>query len=161
MDLDQLKQRFRYDPKTGNLYYINAGRSGDKEILATAISNGYIVVNPKESSRPLFAHRVAYQIYHNMNLGELIVDHIDQCKTNNKIENLRATTRAENNKNLALRKANKSGVSNVYQLPSGKWRAQIRVNKKNIHLGCFLTIEEAAEAKRKANQKYGFCINHN
>jgi hypothetical protein len=161
MTLESLKKRFRYKPESGDLYLRLDPKFKEKEKLVTSIStDGYLQANPKEAKRALFAHRVAYQLYHNLETIQGVIDHLDQNKTNNKIVNLRLTTRAENNRNLAMRRSNKSGVSGVYLLPSGKWRAQIRHNNVNNHLGCFDTIEEAAAARRKAIEALGFNKNH-
>lgn len=42
-----------------------------------------------------------------------VVDHIDGDTTNNKIENLRVTTRSVNQRNTKLNKRNKTGMSGV------------------------------------------------
>ena len=48
---------------------------------------------------------------------------------------------------------NKSGVTGV-ALRSGRWIAQIGFRNKTIHLGQFDTLEEAAEARREAEELY-------
>jgi hypothetical protein len=79
------------------------------------------------------------------------VDHIDGDRMNNRIENLREATSTQNNQN---RKAtSSSGVKGVvWHKQSKKWVASICVNRKNIHLGSFLSIEEAALIANKARQ---------
>lgn len=50
---------------------------------------------------------------------------------------------------------NTSGVKGVsYMKDKGKYRAYIHFKGKPIHLGVFDTIEEAAEARKKGEEKY-------
>ena len=71
-------------------------------------------------------------------------------------ENLRTATQTQNNRNR--RKFNlptKSKYKGVYwKQPIKKWVAQIGVNKKIIHLGCFKKQKAAAKAYDKAAKKY-------
>ncbi len=97
-------------------------------------------------------------LYHNHELPEMI-DHKNKIKTDNRISNLRLTTNLENNRNCSLSKNNTSGFNGV--IKSGdKWMAQIKVNYESINLGTFDTIEEATEARKEANIKYGFSPKH-
>jgi group I intron endonuclease len=42
----------------------------------------------------------------------------------------------------------------IYKTPQGKYRPEITINNKKIHLGSFLTYEEALEARKEAEKKY-------
>lgn len=98
-------------------------------------------------------HRVIFLYYH----GYLpkALDHIDRDKLNNNIDNLRPSTRNGNNHNVGISKANTSGYKGVYwHKPRKKWRAMIKINRKQITLGRFNTKEEAALAYNKAAKKY-------
>lgn len=160
--LEQLREKFEYNPITGDVFGINWGAAKKRKLLTSISEYGYYrvltVINGKQ--RALLLHRVAYELHTNELLGSAVIDHIDQNKLNNKFTNLRKVSRAENNRNLGKRHSNTSGVAGVYQLPSGSWRAQIRFNGKNHHIGCFATREEAALAKIKANSDFGFHPNH-
>jgi hypothetical protein len=69
--------------------------------------------------------------------------------------NLRSADRTQNNQNRIARVDCRSGVRGVMQRKdTKKWRAEIRVNKKLISLGCFQTLEEAAFARKIAEQTY-------
>jgi len=61
---------------------------------------------------------------------------------------------------MGIRKNNSSGVQGVRILPSGKFCAYIMVNRKQISLGSYETIEEAATARKDAEALYGFHENH-
>ena len=52
------------------------------------------------------------------------VDHIDHCRSNNMLDNLRWTTKSENNRNASRRIDNTSGESGVsYNKSNRNWRA--------------------------------------
>ena len=78
------------------------------------------------------------------------VDHIDGNKTNNKIENLRAATKSQNQHNSKINKNNKSGVKGVcWDKRKNKWKSQVALNKKNYYLGHFDNIEQATTIVNK------------
>ena len=89
------------------------------------------------------------------------IDHIDQDKTNNMIENLRLVTKCENQKNRPRQKNNSSGCTGVTWSESRqKWIAQIQVNKKSINLGGFIDIKDAIKCRKEEEMKYKFHKNH-
>lgn len=95
-------------------------------------------------------HRVIF-LYHHGYLPKEI-DHIDGNPSNNKIENLRACTKSQNNFNRSLSPKSTSGFKGVcWRKDCNKWQAYINVNSKRISLGMFKNIEDAAEAYKKAS----------
>lgn len=96
---------------------------------------------------------------HNFIFGDIPdgyeVDHINRCKYDNRKENLRLATRAQNNINHGLSKTNTSGYVGVsYMKTKGKYRAYITVNDRQISLGLHDTAELAYEARLKAEKEY-------
>lgn len=90
--------------------------------------------------------------------GNQRVDHRDGDGLNNQRENLRACTGSQNCINKGKNKNNTSGYKGVI-LHKGdkrkkKWKAQIKVDRKVIVVGYFLTKEEAAKAYDEAALKY-------
>lgn len=83
-----------------------------------------------------------------------VIDHIDQNKLNNQRSNLRFLTKTGNAINSKISKNNTSGIKGVRKARSGRWVACLMLNGKNIYLGTYDTIEEAAEARRKGEEKY-------
>lgn len=82
-------------------------------------------------------------------------DHINRDKLDNRKQNLRICKHANNMKNLGLRKDNTSGVKGVrWHKQLQKWNARIHVNGKEISLGCFHDLKEAAKAYKDASIKY-------
>jgi len=123
------------------------------------MSNGYAVrterykrENGKFSYRQIRMHREIMGLY----FGDKIeVDHINNNRLDNRRCNLRACSKSENNRNASLRKDNLCKFKGVsFNISSKKYRARIKFNKKNIHLGCFQNIIEAAAAYNAAALKY-------
>lgn len=94
---------------------------------------------------------------HHGDPGSLDIDHIDGNKLNNKIENLRAVTRSQNNQNRRAAQANNetSGVMGVhYDKSRNKWAASLNLNGDKVFFQRFDTKEEAMLARKQAEQKY-------
>lgn len=83
------------------------------------------------------------------------VDHINHNTLDNRKENLRITTNANNLRNGEIRVNNKTGVKGVYfDNKRNKYVANIKVNYKGIFLGRFDTLEEATQVRKEAEIKY-------
>ena len=109
-------------------------------------------------NKKYLAHRIAWLIYY----GEWPkneIDHINQDPTDNRIENLRDVTHAENHKNRTLQKNNTTGYVGVSK-HHGKYRARIRINSIEKNLGDYDTVEEAAAVRAVASINYNFHPNH-
>jgi hypothetical protein len=90
-------------------------------------------------------HRLIY-LYHHGWIPELI-DHINQNISDNRIENLRPATRAENAYNSKLRIDNTSGVKGVTWCKNKrKWMARLYAEKKCLNLGRFADVKDAISA---------------
>lgn len=81
------------------------------------------------------------------------LDHINCDPSDNRIENLRLSTRCQNMWNQGARKNNTSGHKNVtWHKAANKWAAQIRYLGKRKHLGVFDDVEDAAEFAELASK---------
>lgn len=84
-----------------------------------------------------------------------IVDHINQNKADNRKCNLRIVNHSQNNMNKSMQKNNTSGYVGVnYHKKNRKWTASISVNRHQIYLGSFDMIQDAIEARKKAEERY-------
>ena len=96
-------------------------------------------------------HRLIF-LYHNGYIP-FEVDHIDTDRLNNRIENLRASTKAENQRNKPRQQNNTSGAKNV-RFTQGKWVVELKVNRKPIYIGRFDDFEFADLVAIEARNKY-------
>ena len=144
--ITQATLREHAEYKDGNLIAktnSKARKIGDT--ISSVTGNGYRVGNILGKSYRI--HRLVY-LYHFGFIPEQ-VDHINGNRSDNRIENLRAATSSQNSQN---RKATgKSGIKGVHwHKQSKKWIASICIKRKNIHLGSFCLIEDAAFAANSA-----------
>lgn len=94
-------------------------------------------------------------IMHWVILGEKWYDHINRNPLDNRKENLRKTTRVENNRNCTIAKNNTSGIIGVYwNKRNNNWRSSITVDKERIELGSYKNKDDAIVARLKAEVKY-------
>jgi len=142
---DLLKELFLY--KEGKLFNKTKRRYNalTGEEAGCLQNTGYRAISVK--GKLYLSHRLVY-IYHNGEIADdLHIDHIDRTRSNNNIENLRLVTRQENQWNLP-------GKGFHLHKPNNKFRAQIRVSGKRIHLGLFDTAEEARKAYLEAKKEF-------
>lgn len=88
-------------------------------------------------------------------IADEIGDHIDGNILNNQRSNLRVVNSCQSMWNTRRSARNTSGFRGVYAYKGG-WRANISINGKRIHLGCFKSLDEAAKVYEKAAEElYG------
>lgn len=118
-------------------------------------SDGYIVSSiyiNQNYKKQIFMHRIIMGCN-----DELLIDHINHIKKDNRKINLRKVTDQQNNMNNYIRKDNNSGVTGVFfDKKRFLWVAQIRFNKKAIYLGSYVNFNDAVKAREQAEEKY-FC----
>lgn len=88
---------------------------------------------------------------------DLVVDHINGDKLDNRKENLRVCTQRENSLNKIIGKDNTSGYKGVsYAKRDNKWQVHIKKDGKSYYCGAFDGVEEAARAyDYYADKHYG------
>lgn len=88
-----------------------------------------------------------------------LVDHIDHNTLNNRKSNLHIVDRRGNALNSRLYKTNKSGYRSVaWHKGHNKWHVQVRVNQKDIHIGYYADLLEAARVATQARLAYGLPV---
>lgn len=123
----------------------------------TSLARGYAA--GKIGGQSYYAHRLIWKLLRWTEPVE--IDHINGDKTDNRIENLRNVTRAENMRNCRRYSSNSSGVTGVYfDKRSGKWAAAIRSGGRHIGLGLFAEKRIAVSARLKAQRVLGFDPKH-
>lgn len=156
----QLKELFIYDPDTGIL--TNRIDRGRKSIAGSIVGSmgKCMYLQTFINSKRFLIHRIIF-LYVNGYLPDE-VDHVDRNNVNNKIDNLRAATRSENQYNSKLRKDSKSGIKGVsWHKTSRLWLASLKVNGELKRFGYFWDKETAGQVIRIARIKYhGEFCNH-
>jgi len=81
------------------------------------------------------------------------IDHIDGNGLNNRRQNLRITTRAQNARNMRKHVDNKSGFKGVsWNSEKQKWEGRIHTKEKRVFLGYFESAEIAYKAYVMASE---------
>ena len=99
-------------------------------------------------------HRLIF-LYHHGYLPKYI-DHIDNNKSNNRIENLRQLTNSRNCQRGKMRGGSSKFRGVCFHTRDEKWMVSIMISSKRKFLGYFLNETEAANAYDKAaTEHYG------
>ena len=106
-------------------------------------------------------HKLVGELFIPNPLNKSCIDHKNNIKLDNNVNNLHWATNRENNMNQKLSSNNSSHYKGVtFYKPMNKWRAQIMINGKMKHLGLFDKIEDAVNCRvKKAQELFGEYIN--
>ena len=147
----QLRKFFEYDPLTGEVRnLITRGRAKAGNVAGTLSDDGYLVVMFLGQNERL--HRIIWCMQTGV-WPELLIDHEDGNGLNNRWRNLREASTAENGQNLNATSARTGRPLGVSPLPSGRWRARIKVDYREKHIGVFPTEAEAHQAYAAAKAR--------
>ena len=149
---ERLREVLSYDPQTG-VFRWNSTGSGRGSVPGCADKDGYWRIGI--DYRMHKAHRLAWLYVH----GEwpaAEIDHINCNKQDNRIENLRLCVNGIVNKQnpTGATRRNKSGHPGLFWFAkTNRWRVQITCDRKQIHLGYYKDIEEAAAVYAEAKAR--------
>ena len=157
-DLDLLRRTYRYDPETGELWFLDelphmprkistryAGKiAGDTRGGRRSCSLTYDGVNYR-----LRGYRIAWALFYGQDPYPFEIDHIDGNPSNDRIANLRLATSSENRRNSVVLKTTRTGVRGVYPHDGG-YQVMIKHNRKMAYVGWFKDIEAADQAFKAA-----------
>lgn len=150
---DRLRQLFDYCNETGALKRkVSISRSSKVgEAIGCKHPAGYVHASVDRKVYPL--HHLVW-IWHGKTHTKFL-DHIDRNPSNNRIENLRAVTHAQNMWNKSVQKNNSTGASGVsWHKTKGKYQVRIGANGSRIHLGYFDDFDLAELVSIEARAKY-------
>jgi hypothetical protein len=147
-----------------NLFYYKNGQLFWKPFFGTrnriskksnkpvgSFKTDYITVSI--NNKIYYVHRMIFMFHHGYLPKQ--IDHIDNNKINNKIENLRKADFFSNAWNKKTYKNNTSGVKGVsWYNREQKWVAELALYSKKIRIGSFDSVELAKIAIEKARKKY-------
>ena len=148
--VELLNELFIYDPETGiltnRIHRNSMARMGE--------------VSGRDDGRGYFYTRINKRLYANHRIiwamnywfwPENEIDHINGIPGDNRLDNLREATHAENLRNTKIRTDNSSGVKGVYWSKKDQsWYSQIAIGGKITHLGYRKTKEEAIAQRQAA-----------
>lgn len=164
---EQLRELLRYEPETGKLFWLPRARKMfrsdrsfgawhsnycGKEAFTATHAHGYKFGTILE--RPYLAHRVAWAISFGV-WPEHHIDHANGDQSDNRLNNLRSASRSENMGNSKRKSSNSCGLKGVtFHKETGRWRARLTKDLRQISLGIFDTPEAAHAAYCEAAKKY-------
>lgn len=164
-DPEYLRQRLRYEPETGKLYWRErpdmptgwntrwAGREAGHQT-----TRGYATLRIAGAAH--YAHRIAWAMATNY-WPSRGLDHVNGNLLDNRLENLREATQTTNLRNAGINARNSSGYTGVsWDKRRHKWQAYITVSYIKKSLGFFDNISEAVAIRKAAEKQYDFHPNH-
>lgn len=171
-----LNEVLRYDPATGGLFWNARGAHMFDERGTVSPEHRAAAFNAKNAGQPammvkngdhfagrlfgkcVLAHRVVWKMVHGTEPDK--IDHINGDGRDNRIENLRSVSHAENMKNKTRPRGSKNPYPGVHRSNVGTWYVRIRMNSVDHHIGTFSDLRDAVAARKDAEQRFGFHENH-
>lgn len=155
LSAERLRELLNYDPLSGNLTWkirtSNRIKVGD--IAGALLLTGYLSISIDGKLHR--AHRLVWLWVYGV-WPDAELDHINGVRTDNRIANLRDVTSSMNQQNLrSARGGTHSGLLGVHKTDkvNKKWRASIKVDGKEKHIGIFFTKEAAQIAYLDVKRK--------
>lgn len=151
MTRDDIRGHFEYEPQTGML----RKKSKGKPYPWRGIGKNRRYLATQFKGETLYLHRAVW-LYHYGSVPDML-DHINGDPQDNRVENLRPCSNAQNQYNSGMKVNNRSGYKGVVFHPkcvSRPWQAKIVFRGKVVSLGYYATPELAAAAYAAGAKKY-------
>ncbi|EPB0644622.1 HNH endonuclease signature motif containing protein [Salmonella enterica subsp. enterica] len=136
------------DYKDGCLFWNNRANQGWRNKRAgTLKKNGYRKIGYKTDegkNKTYPEHRLIYQMHYGLIPDDVQVDHINRIRDDNRIENLRLATPAQNSAN-SITAAGETGIRGVQRTASGKFKVSTDHEGKRLHCGQYPTMKMAED----------------
>lgn len=142
---DRARELLSYSHETGALTWrVNRSSAKAGNVAGRINEDGYYRVKIDRVEH--YAHRVIWLMVHGEFPAEEI-DHVNRDPADNRLDNLRPATRAENSFNRGVQSSSKSGIKGVHWNKSSRsWLAILR----GKYLGSFPSKELALAARQQA-----------
>jgi len=141
-----------FDYQNGALIYKATKRGVSKGTIAGSPKkgSGYRVI--KINNKVYYEHRIIFAWHYGY--FPILIDHKNQNKSDNRIENLEDSTSSKNALNSKMWSTNTSGYRCVSKhTKNNSWIGQTWINGKKCHIGSFSTPKEAYDAVQEFRKK--------
>ena len=143
---------WKYIPGYENTYQVsNLGRvksllfNKEMDLKQAKTGNGYFFINIYKNGKPkaFMIHQlvaICFLNYTRNGFKGLIIDHINNIKTDNHLNNLQIISQRENCSK------DKKDVGAIWHKRDNVWQSQIRIDGKNVYLGSYIYKVDALKA---------------
>lgn len=153
MDANKARELFSYDPETGTLRwrsYVYKSSIAPGDEAGSIGGTGYRKVTYRRKTYPV--HRIMWLMVYGYWPTE--IDHINRCRSDNRLRNLRDVSHSDNLYNSPIYRNNRSGFKGVFwNAKNGNWIATL--GRKPNYLGSFPCIGKAIAARHAAEKERG------
>jgi hypothetical protein len=152
----RLKELLHYDPETGLFVWLKntTTRNQKGTVVGSLNSSGYIQTSI--FGKAYYVHRLVW-LYVYGYFPEKDIDHVNQKKNDNRLVNLRESSRSCNMRNTGNMATNISGVRGVSWDKKGrKWAARICINYTSTYIYKHKDFGEAVCHRLAAEQCVGW-----
>jgi hypothetical protein len=129
----------------------------EKILKPSKNGSGYyqVVLNKNGKMKTITVHKLVAVTFlnHNPDGMKIVIDHINNVKTDNRLENLQLISARENCSKDKINGSSKY-VGVYWNIRDNKWVAQITINNKRKNLGYFANQLLANEAYKNALEMY-------
>tara|TARA_R110000787_G_scaffold112077_3_gene221012 strand:+ start:1613 stop:2293 length:681 start_codon:yes stop_codon:yes gene_type:complete len=139
-------ENYKFDTNLEQVYNLKTNM-----YLKNNLTDGYYTVGLSKNGKikNFYIHKLVYIINNpTEDITGFQVDHIDNDRINNKIENLRKATRSENMSNKKVHKNNKLGVKNIHKNKNNTYTFNLMKNGIKYYK-TFKILEEAIEYRNR------------
>lgn len=152
---ERVRELLDYDRVTGAFTWRverrGSARAGSP--AGSVTTSGYLRIRI-DGGCSFMAHRLAW-LYVTGEWPSEEIDHADGVKINNAFQNLRDVPKSLNQQNrIAARSDSGTGVQGVQQAASGRYKANIQIDGRQVHLGTFESMQAAMDARVAAKKKH-------
>ncbi len=148
----ELKELLSYDPSSGEFYWIKPSNNrmvGKRAGSINSTGRRHIKIGDYFYKE----HRLAW-LYMHGSMPESDIDHIDRNPLNNRIQNLRLATKAQNSLNRGKPRTSNPAKGVRFVEAKGKWRCYGTYKKRSIHIGYFDDLELATLVSEVFREKF-------
>ncbi len=145
--LSELAQELSYNPLTGEFVNVRTRSASAPKGAISGSPNkftGYLTIRHRK--KLYLAHRLAWLFSTGQDPGQMLIDHINGNRSDNRFSNLRLATCRQNLLNSKRPVTNTTGFKGVVRARRGRFLGRIRVEGGLRYTPSFKTVEEAAKA---------------